>query len=162
MNTRHATILTALSLSLLLGSCASSERAQADVTLVYYSAADLQSAEFNHPVTVTRRVETDNVTPAMDTILRELFAGPNLEEQQAGAVTSEDLRALGPLFLGSSIDGNGVVTVNFTSNALPILNAAAARQFMVKSPIEATLRKLPVVREVKYAIDGKVFEEWDA
>ncbi len=162
MTTRLFTAL-GFTVFLVLGGCASiSNTMETEVSLTFYSSNDFQNATFDTPVTVTRVVSIDPQAPAMDTILRELFEGPTAAEQQAGAVTSEDLRALGPLFLGTSIDAAGVVTVNFSQDALPILNSAAARQFMVKSPIEATLRLLPAVKEVKYAFDGVPFEEWDA
>ncbi|MEK7719801.1 MAG: hypothetical protein AAB347_09360 [Bacteroidota bacterium] len=46
--------------------------------------------------------------------------------------------------------------------ALEILNSSAARQFMAKEPIRRTLLQFPGIKDVQYAIDGEIFEEWDA
>ncbi len=97
----------------------------------------------------------------MHVVLKQLFAGPTPDEKKKGALGSADLQTLGSSYLGVSIE-KGIVTVNFKKEALSILNSAAARQMMAKSPIEAMLKKLPNVKEVKYAIEGKVFEDWDA
>lgn len=129
------------------------------LTLYFYSQEDYHNAVFEHPIAVTRTMPASQKT--MDTALRQLFAGPTDAEKHAGALTSADLTALGPLYLGVRQEGTAAV-VNFHADALKILNTAAARQFMVKSPITATLTQFPGIREVLYEIDGKIFDEWDA
>lgn len=128
-------------------------------TLFFYSEADLNQALFDAPVAVERCISKEGI--AAETALKELFAGPTDAEQEKGARGSEDLQALSASLIGVSIDGN-IAIVNFKPEALAILNSAAARQLMAKAPIEATLRDFPGVTEIQYAIDGTIFEEWDA
>ncbi|MBU2213650.1 Gmad2 immunoglobulin-like domain-containing protein [Patescibacteria group bacterium] len=145
------------------------------ITLSFYSEDDLSNAMFDSPVTVTRTIpKTAKVAEAT---LLALFNGPTEEEELEGARSSEDLEKLGEYYLGINIHAeyqdplnpptNGkiienVAIVNFRSEALSILNSAAARQFMVKSAIEETLRHFPTITHILYAIDGEVFDEWDA
>ncbi len=147
---------------LLLTSCVPSAHAPATaraIRLYFYSDADLRAASFDHPVVARRSVTTSG--SVMDAALRQLFAGPADAEKKEGARTTDDLLHLGSLYLGMSVDGT-TATVNFRKDALPILNSAAARQMMVKSPIRATLLQFPGITDVQYAIDGRVFTEWDA
>ena len=145
------------------------------ITLSFYSEEDLSNAMFDSPVTVTRTIP--KTAKVADAALRALFAGPTEEEMQQGARTSEDLKQLGEYYLGINIHTEypdpfspptsgrmieNVAIVNFRSEALSILNSAAARQFMAKSAIEETLRHFPTITHVLYAIDGEVFYEWDA
>ncbi len=130
-----------------------------EVTLFFYSESDLQNAFFDHPVQVMRTVPQSENTA--DATLRLLFAGPTAEERSRGARVSTDLTRLGPLYLGVRIDGKTAI-VNFKREALEILNSAAARQFMAKEPIRSTLLQFPDVHTVEYAIDGVIFDEWDA
>jgi len=152
-------ILTAL---LALSACTAQVTAPLEpvsVQVFFYSPEDLQNATYEHPVSVSRTVAPHEF--AADAVLRMLFAGPTEQERQMGVETSDDLANLGPLYLGVRVDGD-VATVNFQPDALAILNSAAARQMMVKAPLEATLLGLPEIESVRYAIDGEIFEEWDA
>jgi|CXWL01.1.fsa_nt_gi hypothetical protein len=129
------------------------------VTLVFYSKSDFENAEFLHPVSVERCISKSGTMAHL--VLKQLFAGPTADEKKKGALGSADLQALGSFYLGVSVE-KGIGTINFKKEALSILNSAAARQMMAKSPIEETLKRLSGVKEVNYAIDGKVFVEWDA
>lgn len=129
------------------------------VTLVFYSKGDFKNAEFLHPVSVERCIPKSG--SVVHVILKQLFAGPTPDEKKKGALGSADMQALGSFYLGASVE-KGIATVNFKKEALTILNSAAARQMMAKAPIEETLKKLSSVTEVKYAIEGQVFTEWDA
>lgn len=132
------------------------------VMLYFYSDADVAAADFQNPVVVSRSVIGADMPETMDRALKLLFAGPTQEEEQTiGAKTSDDLTALGPLYIGVRVEGS-VAHVNFRPTALSILNSAAARQMMVKEPIERTVMQFPGVTEVRYEIDGNPFDEWDA
>ena len=128
-------------------------------SLFFYSKTDFENAMFEHPVTVKRCIP--KTSKVADAALHALFAGPTQDEQKQGALGSADLEALGTLYLGVSVQ-NGTAIVNFKPDALKILNSAAARQMMVKSPIAATLKQFPTVTNIEYAINGKIFVEWDA
>ncbi|MFH1670737.1 MAG: Gmad2 immunoglobulin-like domain-containing protein [Patescibacteria group bacterium] len=145
------------------------------ITLSFYSEEDLSNAYFDSPVTVTRTIP--KTAKIADAALHALFTGPTEEERLQGARTSEDLKKLGEYYLGINIHTEyqdplspptsgrmieNVAIVNFRSEALSILNSAAARQFMAKSAIEETLRHFPTITHILYAIDGEVFDEWDA
>jgi spore germination protein GerM len=130
-----------------------------DITLVFYSQSDLQNAVMDSPVVVTRTLPASD--DAMDSALRLLFAGPTQEEQGRGAYSSLDLEALASSYIDVRVEG-GVAIVNFRPAALQILNSAAARQFMAKEPIQRTLLQFPGITDVQYAIDGELFDEWDA
>ncbi|MCF7844572.1 MAG: GerMN domain-containing protein [Kiritimatiellales bacterium] len=144
------------------------------VTLFFYSEDDLQNARFDSPVTLARTVP-DN-SNAVTTTLHELFRGPTEQEMSEGARTTDDLKNLGTYYKGIGLHSTladpygipdatpltNVAVINFKPEALEILNSSAARQMMVKAAIETTLRQFPTVDWVFYAIDGKVFIEWDA
>jgi len=133
--------------------------AKLTLTLPFYSEDDLQNAFYDHPVRILRCV--DRTPTVADTALRLLFVGPTEEEQLQGARGSNDLQRLGTLYIGVTIN-DGIAIVNFTQEALQILNSTAARQFMAKEPIRSTLLQFSSVNDVQYAIDGVVYEEWDA
>ncbi|MBU0767180.1 Gmad2 immunoglobulin-like domain-containing protein [Patescibacteria group bacterium] len=142
------------------------------ITLSFYSEEDLSNASFESPVTVTRNIP--KTAKVADAALRALFTGPTEEEHEQGARTSDDLQKLGEYYRGITIHSEfqdpspssspitDVAIVNFQPAALEILNSAAARQFMAKTAIEATLMQFPTIDWVFYAIDGDVFVEWDA
>ncbi len=129
-------------------------------SLYFYSQTDYENALFDLPVRVERCImpKPENIA---DAALRALFDGPTTDEHVNGAVTSIDMQNLAPLYLGLTIK-DGVAIVNFKKQALSMLNSAAARQFMVKSPIQMTLLQFQNITDVTYAIDGVIFDEWDA
>lgn len=156
MTFRHALFGTLATAFVVLASCAP---ATTTVHLYFYSESDLRNATFENPVEVER--EVDQSENAMDAALRALFAGPTDEERARGARTSQDLSMLGTAYIGVRTEGSAAI-VNFAPDALGILNSAAARQLMAKAPIEETLMSFPGVTQVQYAIDGEIFDEWDA
>ncbi len=92
-----------------------------------------------------------------DATLRELFKGPTVTEKNAGlqlSVNPDD-------YIGVIVK-DGVARVNFRKEALEYLNGPACMQESVKTPIEKTLKQFSTIKSVEYAIDGKVFTEWDA
>jgi len=130
------------------------------VQLYYFSLQDMTHATFDHPVIVARTISYRG--ELADAAVRELLKGPSKDEsRRLNARMSDDLRALAPLLIGVTVEGD-TVTVNFKKEALTILNSAAARQMMAKTPIEKTLLQFPAIKKVQYAIDGTVFTEWDA
>jgi|GEM_PF-2052151 len=68
---------------------------------------------------------------------------------------------LKPYYRGLGFN-EGIVIVNFTRPALKYLNSAACMQTSYKAPIEATILQFGATSRIEYAIDGEVFDEWDA
>jgi hypothetical protein len=116
----------------------------------------------------------DRTLPAgakpLDTVLRLLFAGPTVAEEARGFFSvftgkSPAHRTAPPLtqsYRGVRLRKDGTAVVEFTSDAMPILNAAICAQVAVKSAIEQTLMQFREVRAVAYSIDGTIIEAWDA
>lgn len=130
------------------------------VQLYYFSLQDMTNATFDHPVVVARTISYRG--ELADAAVRELLKGPSKDEsRRLNARMSDDLRALAPLLIGVTVEGD-TATVNFKKEALTILNSAAARQMMAKQPIEQTLLHLTGVTKVQYSVDSKIFTEWDA
>lgn len=153
------TFVGCIGLAIIAASCTPAPETT-DVTLYFYSQGDLQNATFDDPIAVSRSVPSPSST--MDNALRMLFAGPTDDEERlAGARTSDDLSDLRTFYLGVSQE-NGTAIVNFRPEALMILNSAAARQLLAKAPIEHTLLQFNGITDVQYAIDGKIFDAWDA
>jgi len=153
------TLLSGFALAGLLVACAPSE--SKGVQLYYYSLRDLNNATYDQPVIVARTISyKENML--YDAAVRELLKGPSKDEaRRLNARMSDDLRSLADDLIDVKVEGD-TATVNFKQSALEILNSAAARQMMVKTPIEKTLLQFPEVKKVQYAIDGTVFTEWDA
>jgi len=152
-------ILSGLALGVALVAC-SPLNDSASVKLYFYSARDLNNAEFTQPVIVDRELSFRG--DVVEAALRALMEGPTREEARGqNARMNPDLLALEPLFIDATMNGDAVI-LNFKEASLEILNSAAARQQMVKAPIEQTAKQFEAVKEVKYAIDGKEFDEWDA
>ncbi len=129
------------------------------VTLAFYDQNDLDTASGEASKPMTREVrESSNMA---DTALRLLFEGPTDEEYADGARTTPDLSRLKDTYIDVTVK-DGLATANFEPGALAILNSAAARQGQVKVAIEDTLKALPGITGIEYAIDGAVFTEWDA
>ena len=152
-------IITGLALTAVLAACAPLGDS-ATVKLFFYSARDINNAEFTQPVIINREISFRG--DVVEAAVRELLKGPAKQEaREYNARMTDDLRSLGPLFISATMNGDAVV-LNFKKEALTILNAAAARQMMAKSPIEQTAKQFEAVKQVKYAIDGKEFDDWDA
>ncbi|MCF7844815.1 MAG: S-layer homology domain-containing protein [Kiritimatiellales bacterium] len=105
-----------------------------------------------------------------DATLRELFKGPTQQERNDGLTSSFDnetgyfgqgIKPLVEYYEGIRIQ-NGVATVKFSRKALEYLNNTACTQDAVQSPIEDTLKQFSTIDMVQYAIDGEVFDLWDA
>jgi len=139
--------------------CAPSE--SKGVQLYYYSLKDLNNATYDEPVVVARTISyKENML--YEAAVRELLKGPSKDEaRRLNARMSDDLRGLADDLIDVKAEGD-TATVNFKQSALEVLNSAAARQMMAKQPIEKTLLQFPEIKNVKYAIDGKEFTEWDA
>jgi len=157
--TTFRSIISGFALAGLLVACTPSE--SKGVQLFYYSLQDLNNATYDKPVVVARTVSYRE-NKLYETAVAELLKGPTKDEaRRLNARMSQDLRSLADDFIGVTVEGD-TATVNFKASALDVLNGAAAMQFMVKTPIERTLLQFPEIKKVQYAIDGKVFDEWDA
>jgi len=125
-------------------------------------------------VAVERTIKKTN--SAADAAVRELLKGANDGERKKGLtsvysvkdlVTGRDecsrdkMKPLGAYFLGVSIK-KGVATVNFRPEAECYLQSAITMMSYVMDPIDATLKQFKSIKEVQYALDGKVITEWDA
>ncbi|MDQ3076756.1 MAG: GerMN domain-containing protein [bacterium] len=118
-----------------------------------------KSPEFKNSCGATTKVtrlipKTQSIA---DATLKALFSGPTDAEKTIGLTSS-----INPDHYLGIIVRNGVATVNFKKEALEYLNGAACMQETVKAPIEQTLKQFSTIKSVEYAIDGKVFTEWDA
>ena len=128
----------------------------------------------NELVAVTRSVK--KTKSVADAALRELFKGVTEVERKQGLTSAYTvdavvtgrtecarnlLKPLGEYFIGVSIK-KGVATVNFRPEAECYLQSAAFMMSRVMNPIEATLKQFKSIKEVRYALDGKVITEWDA
>lgn len=153
------TLFSGFALAGLLVACTPSE--SKGVQLYYYSLRDLNNATFDEPVVVARTISyKENML--YEAVVRELLKGPSKDEaRRLNARMSDDLRGLADDLIGVTVTGD-TATMNFKQSALEVLNSAAARQMMAKQPLEKTLLQFPEIKNVKYAIDGKEFTEWDA
>ncbi|TSC59228.1 MAG: parallel beta-helix repeat-containing protein [Candidatus Peregrinibacteria bacterium Greene0416_19] len=133
--------------------------ATTQVKLFFFSEKDRKEATYQASFPVTRT--TPKSERIADAALRLLFAGPTTDEQNQGARTMPELSALASPYISVSVK-DGTAYVNFHKEALEHLNAVAGIQHMVKAPIEATLKQFPTIKQVQYAIDGKVYTEWGA
>jgi hypothetical protein len=128
----------------------------------------------NELVAVERAVKK---TPrAADAAIKELLKGVKPEDRKKGLTSAyavedivtgrgECLRArmkpLAAYFIGVAVR-RGVATVNFRPEAECYLQSAAFQMSRVMNPIDATLKQFKSIREVRYALNGKVIAEWDA
>ncbi len=137
----------------------------------FYTQRDLDGATYEAEFAVVRRVP--HTSAVADAALKALFAGPTPKEYSAGARTSADVSSLADDYRGVTIHAmyadplggeilQNVAIVDFGEDAFDVLNGAAARQFMAKSAIEATLKEFPTIQHVLYSKDGEVWTMWDA
>jgi spore germination protein GerM len=75
--------------------------------------------------------------------------------------TGDNMKPLGAYLIGVSIK-KGVATVNFRAPAECYLQSTVTMMNFVMNPIDATLKQFKTIKEVEYALDGKVITEWDA
>ena len=125
-------------------------------------------------VAVERTVKRTN--RVADAAVRELLKGVGDRERKMGLTSvyavediitgreecvSGKMKPLADYFLGVSIK-KGVATVNFRAEAECYLQSAITMMNFVMDPIYATLKQFKSIKEVQYALDGKVITEWDA
>lgn len=125
-------------------------------------------------VAVTRRIP--RTRKIADAALRALFAGPNETERKDNldsaffpesiilfkqGCSSKNSDSLSSYYLGVKIR-RGTAIVNFRRKAGCYLQTSAAMQDRILSPIIATLKQFKMIKEVEFALDGKVITEWDA
>jgi len=111
-----------------------------------------------------------------DAALRELLKGASEAERRKGLTSTysvdsivtgreecsrEKMKPLGAYLIGVSIK-KGVATVNFRPEAECYLQSAITAMSYVMNPIDTTLKQFKGIKEVQYALDGKVITEWDA
>lgn len=125
-------------------------------------------------VAVTRYIKPTN--RVAEAALRELLKGVSDIDRKDGLqssysvesmITGRDecgrhlIKPLADYLIGVSVK-KGVATVNFREPAGCYLQTTIAMQTHVMGPIEATLKQFKSIKEVQYALDGKVITEWDA
>lgn len=107
---------------------------------------------------VTRKIP--RTTQVADEALRQLFAGPTAGEKAKGM---EAIPSLSDYYIGLTIK-KGIAIVNFRPGAEEYLHVSGpiCMQNQVLMPIKKTLKQFPSIKDVDYAINGKIIEEWDA
>jgi spore germination protein GerM len=125
-------------------------------------------------VAIERTIKRTN--RVADAAVRELLKGVNDDERKLGLTSvyavkdiitgreecsSEKMKPLAAYFLGVSVK-RGTAIVNFRAEAECYLQSAITMMNFVMEPIDATLKQFPSIKEVQYALDGKVITEWDA
>jgi len=137
--------------------------------MVYF--VDTKNPDYSFSCGVTRGVAR-RLGPQGDIIqatFKELMKGPTPAERAEGLLSTFEpsqgsmsgTQALADYLIGLSLN-EGTLSINFEPEALGYLNSAACMQESVKKPIEETMRQFPEVKRIEYAIDGVIFEEWDA
>lgn len=114
---------------------------------------DCDTGEF-----VARKIP--RTTQVADAALRQLFAGPSADEKAKGM---EAIPSLGDYYIGVTIK-KGIAIVNFRPGAEEYLHVSGpiCMQDHVLMPIKKTLKQFTSIKDVDYAINGKIIEEWDA
>jgi spore germination protein GerM len=125
-------------------------------------------------VAVERQVKRTN--RVAETALRELLKGVNESERKMGLTSvyavenlitgrtecaREKMKPLAAYFIGVTVK-RGTATVNFRPEAECYLQTTVTMMSFVMDPIDATLKQFPTIKEVQFALDGKVITEWDA
>jgi len=115
-------------------------------------------------------------TRVADAALRELFKGVTEDERQKGLTSAyavsdivtgrgecqgDKMKPLGAYLIGVTIK-RGIATVNFRPAAECYLQSAISQMDRVMNPIDKTLMQFKSIKEVQYALNGKVITEWDA
>jgi spore germination protein GerM len=168
-------ILAALIFGIFTAGICPAARAQTGATMkikVYFPKDD-PNAEIEL-VAVERTVKRTN--RVADAAVRELLKGVGDAERKKGLTSvyavkdiitgreecsRDKMKPLADYFLGVSIK-KGVATVNFRAEGECYLQSAITMMNFVMDPIDATLKQFKSIKEVQYALDGKVITEWDA
>lgn len=172
---RNYLLLAALLFGILLAGISPAVQAQTRGTMKIkiYLPKDDPNAEIEL-VAVERTIK--KTSRVADAVLRELLKGANDGERKKGLtsvysvedlVTGRDecsrdkMKPLGAYFLGVSIK-RGVATVNFRPEAECYLQSTVTMMSYVMNPIDTTLKQFKSIKEIRYALNGKVITEWDA
>lgn len=125
-------------------------------------------------VAVERQVK--RTSRVAETAVRELLKGVNESERKRGLTSvyavenlitgrtecaREKMKPLAAYFIGVTVK-KGTATVNFRAEAECYLQTTVTMMSFVMEPIDATLKQFPTIKEVQYALNGKVITEWDA
>jgi spore germination protein GerM len=168
-------LFAALFLSVFLLGFSQPARAQTGGTMKIklYFPKDDPNAEIEL-VAVERNVK--RTSRVADAALRELLKGVTESERKKGLTSAyavdsivtgreecrrDKMKPLVAYYLGVSVK-RGTATVNFRAEAECYLQSAITMMKFVMEPIDATLKQFPSIKEVQYALDGKVITEWDA
>ena len=139
---------------------------------LYFPKADPNAGD--ELVAVERWIK--KTTRPADAAVRELLKGATADDRRKGLSSayavedivtgreecrSEKMKPLAAYLIGVTIR-RGVATVNFRPAAECYLQSAASQMSRVMDPIDATLKQFKTIKEVRYALNGKVITAWDA
>lgn len=172
---RNYLLFAALLLGIFLAGTFSAVQAQTGGTMKIKIYLPKDDPDANvELVAVERTVKRTN--RVADTAVRELLKGASETERKKGLTSfyevkdiitgrdecsSEKMKPLGAYLIGVSIK-KGTAIVDFRPEAECYLQSAITMMNFVMEPIDATLKQFSSVKEVQYALNGKVITEWDA
>ncbi len=172
---KHYLLFAALLLSIFVlgGAQAAQAQTRGTMKIKIYFPKDDPDANLSL-VAVERNVKRTN--RLADAAVRELLKGVSESDRKMGLTSvyavenlitgrtecaREKMKPLAAYFIGVTIK-RGTATVNFRPEAECYLQSTITMMGFVMDPIDATLKQFPSIKEVQYALDGKVITEWDA
>lgn len=147
--------------------------AQKTMTVTIFLVKDDPDAD-NELVAVKRSVP--KTARVADAAIRELLKGATEADRKAGLASayereniitgrdecqSDSMKPLAAYFIGVTIR-RGTAIVNFRPEAECYLQSTAFMMSRVLNPIDRTLKRFKSVKNVEFALNGKIITEWDA
>lgn len=132
-----------------------------EVIMHFTDVATLEKSDCRATIPIKRKVHVTN--DLLDSTLRLLLQGVTENEKGKGLGDSFGFKSSNPLinyYIGVRVQG-GTAIVNFQKGAMAYLDNTLCMQESVKAPIEKTLLEFSDIVAVKYAIDGKIIEEYE-
>ena len=172
---KNCLLIAALLLSIFVFGGASPAQAQTKGTMKIKLYFPKDDPDANLSLVAVER-EVKRTKSVADTAVRELLKGVNESERKMGLTSvyavedlitgrtecaREKMKPLAAYFIGVTVK-KGTATVNFRPEAECYLQTTITMMGFVMEPIDATLKQFPTIKEVQYALDGKVITEWDA
>lgn len=172
---KHFLLFAALLLSIFVfgGAHVSQAQTKGTMKIKLYFPKDDPDANLSL-VAVERSVK--RTTRVADAAVRELLKGVNESDRKMGLTSvyavedlitgrdecaREKMKPLAAYFIGVTVK-RGKATVNFRPEAECYLQTTITMMSFVMDPIDATLKQFSTIKEVQYALNGKVITEWDA